>query len=266
VSAPPNARAKLGRVLIVAGSDSGGGAGIQADLRTVSALGGFGMTAVTALTAQNTLGVFGIHPVPPEFVAQQMRVVLDDIGADVIKIGMLANAEVARAVGEALSETKIPIVLDPVLVSSSGRALLDRAGIEILKSHLLLRANLVTPNLDECEVLVGLRPQDDATLRKAAQAFHSLGAAAILFKGGHGVGATSRDVLAQAGKDLAIFESPRQQTRHTHGTGCVLSTAIACGLAVDRTMEEAVREAHEFVQDAIRTAPGLGRGHGPLKL
>jgi len=199
-------------------------------------------------------------------VRAQIKVALGDIGADVIKIGMLANAEVARAVGEALSETKIPIVLDPVLVSSSGRALLDRAGIEILKSHLLLRANLVTPNLDECEVLVGLRPQDDATLRKAAQAFHSLGAAAILFKGGHGVGATSRDVLAQAGKDLAIFESPRQQTRHTHGTGCVLSTAIACGLAVDRTMEEAVREAHEFVQDAIRTAPGLGRGHGPLKL
>jgi hydroxymethylpyrimidine/phosphomethylpyrimidine kinase len=169
-------------------------------------------------------------------------------------------------VAESLGGIRAPVVLDPVLASSSGRALLDRAGIEILKSHLLLRTNLVTPNLDECEVLIGLRPQDDATLRKAAQAFHSLGVAAILFKGGHGAGATSRDVLAQAGEDLVTFESPRQQTRHTHGTGCVLSTAIACGLALGRPLEEAVREAHDFVQEAIRAAPGLGRGYGPLKL
>jgi hydroxymethylpyrimidine/phosphomethylpyrimidine kinase len=221
---------------------------------------------VTAVTAQDTEGVHAVKSLSPAMVHAQIEAALSDIGADAIKIGMLANAEIARVVAEALGEIQVPVVLDPVLVSSSGRGLLDGAGIEILKSHLLLRANLITPNLDECEVLVGLRPQDDTTLRKAAQAFHSLGAAAILFKGGHGVGATSRDVLAQAGKDLVILESPRQQTRHTHGTGCVLSTAIACGLALGETMEEAVRQAHQFVQDAIRTAPGLGRGHGPLKL
>jgi hydroxymethylpyrimidine/phosphomethylpyrimidine kinase len=252
--------------LIIAGSDSSAGAGLQADLKTAQRFGIYAQTVVTAVTAQDTESVHAVEAMPTAMVRAQIGAALSDIGADVIKIGMLANADVARAVAESIGEIRVPVVLDPVLVSSSGRALLDRAGIEILKSHLLLRANLVTPNLDECEVLVGLRPQDDATLRKAAQAFHSLGTAAILFKGGHGAGMTSRDVLAQAGKDLVIFESPRQETRHTHGTGCVLSTAIACGLTLGRTMEEAVREAHAFVQNAIRTAPGLGRGHGPLKL
>jgi hydroxymethylpyrimidine/phosphomethylpyrimidine kinase len=218
---------------------------------------------VTAVTAQDTDGVHAIEVMPPSLVRAQIATALDDIGADAVKIGMLANADIARTVAEALVEAKVPLVLDPVLVSSSGRPLLDRAGIEILKSHLLLRADLVTPNLDECEILVGIRPEDDAGIRKAAEAFASLGAASVPFKGGHGGGAVSRDVLVR-GKKLLAFESPRQQSLHTHGTGCVLSSAIACGLALGRTMEEAVREGHEFVQNAIRTAPGLGRGHGPL--
>ena len=218
------------------------------------------------MTAQDSDGVHAVEAMPPSLVKAQIAAALDDIGADAAKIGMLASAGVARAVAEALSGTKIPLVLDPVLVSSSGRSLLERDGLEILKSRLLPMAYLVTPNLDECEMLVGLRPRDDAGVRKAADAFTSLGAINILFKGGHGTGATVRDVLAQAGKKLVAFESTRQETRHTHGTGCVLSTAIACGLVLGLPLEDAARDAHAFVQNAIRTAPGLGRGHGPLNL
>ena len=254
------------RLLVIAGSDSSAGAGLQADLKTAQRFGLYAQTAVTAVTAQDTEGVHAVEAVAPDMVRAQIKAALEDIGADALKIGMLANAGIARAVAEALGETRMPIVLDPVLLSSSGRALLDQAGIEILKGRLLPRARLVTPNLDECERLIGLRPVDDGTSRKAAQAFASLGAGAVLFKGGHGAGPTSRDVLAQEGKDMVIFESPRQDTPHTHGTGCVLSTAIACGLALGQTLEDAVGEAHAFVQNAIRTAPGLGRGHGPLKL
>jgi hydroxymethylpyrimidine/phosphomethylpyrimidine kinase len=254
------------RLLVIAGSDSSAGAGLQADLKTAQRFGLYAQTAVTAVTAQDTEGVHAVEAMSPALVLAQIKAALNDIGADAIKIGMLANAGVARAVAEALSQTKLPIVLDPVLVSSGGQRLLDPAGIEILKSHILLRATLVTPNFDECEVLTGLRPENDATLHRAAEAFASLGAAAVLFKGGHGTGATSRDILMKAGKVLARFESPRQDATHTHGTGCVLATAIACGLALGRTLEDAVREAHDFVQSAIRTAPGLGRGHGPLNL
>ena len=254
------------RLLVIAGSDSSAGAGLQADLKTAQRFGVYAQTAVTAVTAQDTDGVRAVEALPPDMVRAQVKAALEDIGADAIKIGMLVNADIARAVAEALSGIKIPMVLDPVLVSSSGRALLDHAGIEILKSHLLLRADLVTPNLDECEVLVGVRPEDGASLHKAAQAFASLGAPNVLFKGGHGTGPTSRDVLAQVGKEMVPFELPRQNTRHTHGTGCALSTAIACGLALGHTMEEAVRQAHHFVQNAIRTAPRLGRGQGPLSL
>lgn len=252
------------RLLVIAGSDSSAGAGLQADLKTAQLFGVYAQTAVTAVTAQDTESVRVVEAMPPDLVRAQIEAALNDIGADAVKIGMLANAGIALAVAEALSEIRIPLVLDPVLVSSSGRVLLDRAGIEILKSHLLPRADLVTPNLDECEVLAGLRPEDDVALRKAGEVFASLGAAAILVKGGHGVGQTARDVLVQTGHELLTFESPRQNTRHTHGTGCALSTAIACGLALGRTMEDAVRTAHDFVQNAIRTAPGLGRGHGPL--
>jgi len=254
------------RLLVIAGSDSSAGAGLQADLKTAQFFGVYAQTAVTAVTVQDTSGVHATVAMPPEIVRDQIRAALDDIGADAIKIGMLANAAIAACVAEALLGTDIPLVLDPVLVSSSGMPLLDRAGIEILKSRLMPRAALVTPNLPECEALVGIRPEGDHAIAEAAQAFALLGAHHVLFKGGHGGGATVRDVLTGADGHSVIFQSPRQDTPHTHGTGCVLSTAIACGLAQGRPLAEAVKQAHAFVQNAIRTAPGLGRGHGPLNL
>jgi hydroxymethylpyrimidine/phosphomethylpyrimidine kinase len=254
------------RLLIIAGSDSSAGAGLQADLKTAQFFGVYAQTTVTAVTVQDTGGVHATVAMPPEIVRGQIRAALDDIGADAIKIGMLANAAIAAAVADALTGTDIPLVLDPVLVSSSGTPLLDAAGIEILKSRLLSRATLVTPNLPECEALVGIRPKDDHAIGEAAQAFALLGAHRVLFKGGHDEGAMARDVLTGADGQNLIFQSPRQQTRHTHGTGCVLSTAIACGLAQGLGLGEAVRRAHDFVQNAIRSAPGLGRGHGPLNL
>ena len=254
------------RLLIIAGSDSSAGAGLQADLKTAQNFGVYAQTAVTAVTAQDTGGVHAIQAMPPGIVRAQIHAALDDIGADAIKIGMLGDAAIAAAVADALAETDIPMVLDPVLVSSSGTALLDPAGLEILKRRLLPRALLVTPNLPECETLVGICPESDQAICQAIAAFAFFGSRQVLFKGGHGIGATVRDVLADADGRSMIFESPRQDTRHTHGTGCVLSTAIACGLAQGQVMGEAVAKAHAFVQNAIRSAPGLGRGHGPLNL
>jgi hydroxymethylpyrimidine/phosphomethylpyrimidine kinase len=256
----------IARLLVIAGSDSSAGAGLQADLKTAQRLGVYAQTAVTAVTVQDTKGVYAVEAMSLEIVRGQVKAALNDIGADAIKIGMLANAGIAAAVADALADTDIPLVLDPVLVSSSGMPLLDRPGIEILKSRLLPRALLVTPNAPECEVLVGVRPENDHAIQSAAQAFARLGARHVLFKGGHGDGATVRDVLIGPAGHSIVFESPRQDTRHTHGTGCVLSTAIACGLAQGQPMQEAVRRAHDFVQSAIRSAPGLGRGHGPLNL
>jgi len=264
VTAAPDAHAKLGRVLIVAGSDSGGGAGIQADLKTVSALGGFGMTAITALTAQNTLGVFGIHPVPPDFVAQQMRVVLDDIGADAIKIGMLGSAEVAEAVADVLDTVlSIPLVLDPVMISTSGSALLDAQGTVAMRDRLIPKALLLTPNLREAEALTGLTVDSLPTMEKAADRLLGLGARNVLIKGGHLDGDELIDLLiGEAGR--AEFRHVRVDTSNTHGTGCTLASAAAAGLARGTPLHEAVSQAHDYVQRAIRNAPGLGRGHGPL--
>jgi hydroxymethylpyrimidine/phosphomethylpyrimidine kinase len=254
------------RLLVIAGSDSSAGAGLQADLKTAQLFGVYAQTAVTAVTVQDTGGVHATLPMPPEIVRDQIRTALEDIGADAVKIGMLANAVIVAAVADALMGTDLPLVLDPVLVSSSGTPLLDQAGIEILKNRLMPRSALVTPNLPECEALVGIRPDDDHGIGNAVQAFALLGVHHVLFKGGHGGGATVRDVLTGTDGQKTIFQSPRQDTRHTHGTGCVLSTAIACGLAQGRPLAEAVKQAHAFVQNAIRTAPGLGRGHGPLNL
>jgi len=242
------------RLLVIAGSDSSAGAGLQADLKTAQHFGVYAQTAVTAVTVQDAS------------VSGQIRAALDDIGADAIKIGMLANAAIAAAVADALMGTTIPLVLDPVLVSSNGTPLLEPAGIEVLKSRLLPRAALVTPNFPECESLVGILPCDDRGIDETARAFALLGARQVLFKGGHGKDAMVRDVLVVADGQKVVFQSPRQDTRHTHGTGCVLSTAIACGLAKGAPLAEAVKQAHDFVQNAIRTAPGLGRGHGPLNL
>jgi hydroxymethylpyrimidine/phosphomethylpyrimidine kinase len=251
------------RLLIIAGSDSSAGAGLQADLKTAQAFGVYAQTAVTAVTAQDTNTVHAIHLLPPDLVRAQITAALNDIGADAIKIGMLGSAAIAAAVADALKDNDLPLVLDPVLLSTSGTALLDEAGIQILKTRLIPRATLLTPNLPEAEALTGILPKSDHALRNAAQAFRIMGAQNILFKGGHGEGNTVRDTLVM-GEKQTLFESPRQQTRHTHGTGCTLATAIACGLALGEALPEAIGKAHDYIQNAVRNAPGLGEGHGPL--
>ena len=251
------------RLLVIAGSDSSGGAGIQADLKTAQAFGVYAQTAVTAVTVQDTKGVAQVHALPPDVVKAQIEKALGDIGADAIKIGMLANGEIATAVADALEGVSLPLVLDTVLLSSSGAALLDEAGIEVLKGRLMRRATLVTPNLPEAEALTGIYPKSEHRLRNAAMVFKLLGANNVLFKGGHGEGAVLSDVLWSDGA-FTPFEASRQDTAHTHGTGCTLATAIACGLAQGVPLKDAVARAHAYVQTAIRTAPALGTGNGPL--
>jgi hydroxymethylpyrimidine/phosphomethylpyrimidine kinase len=254
-----------GRVLIVAGSDSGGGAGIQADIKAVTALGGFAMTAVTALTAQNSLGVFGIQAVPPDFVRQQMRLVLDDLGADCLKLGMLHSAELIRAVADEIAARApgTPLVVDPVMVAKGGAALLDPAALEDLKARLLPLATLVTPNLPEAALLVGFEVASLDDRRRAAAAILARGARAVLIKGGHGAEEPLVDLLVTA--DGAVeFTSPRISSRHTHGTGCTLASAIATGLAQGMALDPAVARARDYVLAAMRSAPGYGAGHGPL--
>jgi len=253
-----------GRVLIVAGSDSGGGAGIQADIKAVTALGGYAATAITALTAQNTLGVHGVLPVPPEFILLQINAVLDDIGADAVKTGMLGSAEAVQAVAAALGQRDgIPLVVDPVMVAKGGARLLDDPAVAALRRDLLPLATLLTPNVPEAEALTGLTITDHAAARRAAQALLDLGAAAVLLKGGHLRGAVVQDVLATSG-GMEVVESPRIETRHTHGTGCTLASAVATGLAQDMTLSDAVRRGAAYVHAAILAAPGFGAGHGPL--
>jgi hydroxymethylpyrimidine/phosphomethylpyrimidine kinase len=258
VSSPP-------RLLVIAGSDSSGGAGIQADLKTAQAFGVYAQTAITAVTVQNTLGVAGAHLVPPEIVRAQIIVCLSDIGADAIKTGMLGNAEMVEMVAATLAEhaPNIPLVVDPVMVAKGGSPLLDESAVAVLKKKLLPMAALVTPNLPEAEMLTGIYPQSEHRIRNAAMVFKMLRTENVLFKGGHGEGDVVRDVLWTGG-EFIDFDVPRQDTRHTHGTGCTLATAIACGLAQKLPLKEAVARAHAYVQQAIRNAPGLGQGHGPL--
>ena len=251
------------RLLIIAGSDSSGGAGIQADLKTAQAFGVYAQTAITAVTVQDTNGVKSVNPVEPEIVRAQIEAALNDIGADAIKIGMLGNGRIAAAVADVLEGSEIPLVLDTVLLSSSGAALLDEEGITVLKKRLMRRAALVTPNLPEAEVLTGIYPKSEHRLRNAAMVFKMLGSSDVLIKGGHGEGDVLHDVLWSRGEFITL-DAPRQDTLHTHGTGCTLATAIACGLAQGMALKDAVVRAHGYVQDAIRTAPGLGQGNGPL--
>jgi hydroxymethylpyrimidine/phosphomethylpyrimidine kinase len=253
------------RLLIIAGSDSGGGAGIQADIKTASAFGVFAMTAVTAVTAQNTRRVKSVHLVPPAIVAEQIAATLSDIGADAIKIGMLGNAAIVKAVAGALRKhaKKIPIVLDPVMISTSGHALLAKDAVAALKKELFPLATLVTPNIPEAKALAGLRGSKRAHAEEAARALIAMGAKAALIKGGHATSSTIDDVMVWRG-GVEVYAFPRIKTRHTHGTGCALSTAIACGLAEGWSLPLAAGKAREFVQKAILTAPGLGKGHGPL--
>jgi len=254
-----------GRVLIVAGSDSGGGAGIQADIKTVTMLDAFAATAITALTAQNTEGVHGVLPIDPAFIRQQMEVVLDDIGADAIKTGMLHDAAVIDTVAAVLAERAplTPLVLDPVMVAKGGAPLIQPEAIDALKTRLLPRATVLTPNLPEAEILCGRKIADVLAMRKAARSLLALGCGAVLLKGGHLAGDIVHDVLAtRAG--FEEWTSPRIDTRHTHGTGCTLASAIAAGLAQGMEVVAAVARARDYVQRAIASAPRLGHGHGPL--
>ncbi len=254
-----------GRVLVIAGSDSGGGAGIQADIKTITALGAFAATAITALTAQNTLGVHGVLPIPPDFVRQQIEVVLSDIGADVIKIGMLGDVATIATVCDALGAlaADLRVVLDPVMVAKGGHALLAAEAVDILRRRLLPLSSVITPNLPEAEALTGLPVRAEADMRAAAAAILAMGVPAVLLKGGHLESDTVVDLLA-TGAGMEAFAAPRIATRHTHGTGCTTASAVAAGLAQGLTLGEAVIRARLYVRAAIETAPGLGQGHGPL--
>jgi hydroxymethylpyrimidine/phosphomethylpyrimidine kinase len=254
-----------GRVLIVAGSDSGGGAGIQADIKAVTAMGGFAATAITALTAQNTEGVHGVLAVDPAFIAQQIEVVLTDIGADALKTGMLHSAEVIATVAAAFAghAPGVPLVVDPVMIAKGGHRLLQSEAETALRDLLLPMAALLTPNLPEAEALVGFPVRVEADMRRAAERLAALGAKAVLVKGGHLEGDRVIDLLFHDGR-FDRFEDARIASRSTHGTGCTLASAIAAGLAQKMSLGDAVARARTYVRRAIETAPGYGRGHGPL--
>ena len=252
-----------GRVLVVAGSDSGGGAGIQADIKTITALGGYAMTAITALTAQTTEGVFGIHEVPADFVSDQIRLVLRDLGADCVKIGMLHRPDVIDAVADALQAeaSGVPVVVDPVMVAKGGHALLTPDAVVSLRRRIVSMADVLTPNIPEAETLVGESEIQGSAL---AERVLELGPTAVLLKGGHAEGPTVVDILVERRRDPYVLESPRITSTNTHGTGCTLASAIAVGFAQGLNVRAAVERARTYVQEAIRRAPGYGRGHGPL--
>ena len=254
-----------GRVLICAGSDSGGGAGIQADIKTVTALGGFATTAITALTAQNTMGVSSIIEVPINFLLEQIRVVLSDLGADCIKTGMLHNVQVIEAVSEAIEKDggKKYLVVDPVMVAKGGHELLELSALHALKSHMIVRADLLTPNIPEAELLTGLEISDIDTMRRAAYAILEMGSKAVLLKGGHLKDETLTDILVTKDGEKT-YSGPRLLTKHTHGPGCSMASAVATGIAQGDTLEMAVQRAKAYVFTAIKTAPQFGKGHGPL--
>ncbi|WP_297514831.1 bifunctional hydroxymethylpyrimidine kinase/phosphomethylpyrimidine kinase [uncultured Caulobacter sp.] len=263
-----------GRVLVIAGSDSGGGAGIQADIKTITALGGYAATAITAVTVQNTLGVTGVHPIPLDVIAAQARAVLDDIGADALKTGMLGDAGVVETVAAAIDHAQttraggVPAVVDPVMVAKGGAPLLAQAAIGAVKRLMIPRAALLTPNAPEAAALTGLTVETTDDLRRAGEALLAMGARAVLMKGGH-VALSERggervvDVLMTPGGETT-FEGERIETRHTHGTGCTLASACAAGLAQGLSLEAAVARAWNYVHEAMLRAPGFGAGHGPL--
>lgn len=252
------------RILAIAGSDSSGGAGIQADIKTITMLGGYAMTAVTAITAQNTVGVQGIAGIAPEMVAQQIASCIDDIGVDAVKIGMLSSPEVIAAVAGALEGVTAPIVLDPVMIATSGAVLVGADAVAALRETLFPRAALITPNLPELAALAGRALASHETMVVAAMELAAATGAAVLAKGGHADSATITDVLIVPGAAPVSFTHARIDTPHTHGTGCTLSSAIATLLGRGETLPEAVRQARDFVLRAIQAAPGYGAGSGPL--
>lgn len=254
-----------GRVMIIAGSDSGGGAGIQADIKTVTALGGFAMTAITALTVQNTTGVFDVHPVPQKFIAGQISKTVSDLGVDAWKTGMLGGRDTLETVAEALHEygSDQPIVVDPVMFAKGGHALLAVDAIDAMKSLMVPLAALLTPNAPEAERLSGTEVASLTGQRRAAERLLRAGARAVLVKGAHVSGARFTDLLATHDGEV-FFEAERIDTTSTHGTGCTLASAIAALLAQGECLEEAVERGRAYVREAILAAPGFGKGHGPL--
>jgi hydroxymethylpyrimidine/phosphomethylpyrimidine kinase len=249
--------------LTIAGSDPSAGAGVQADLKTFTALGVYGVTAITALTVQNTEGVIAVHPVEPATVAAQIDAVVEDLGAHATKIGMLGNAAIVEAVAQCIDRHGLAnVVLDTVLRATAGPRLIDADGAAAIRTLLLPRARVVTPNLAEAAALTGIEVTDLTTMRRAAAALLALGAQCVVVTGGHLEGRPV-DVFADA-EGTVELEGERVETRHSHGTGCTFSAALAAGLALGDTPVDAARRAKTFVTHALRTTPGLGRGRGPL--
>lgn len=252
------------RALTIAGSDSGGGAGIQADLKTFAAHGVYGTSAITAVTAQNTLGVIGVHVLPAEFVTAQIEAVTSDIGCDAVKTGMLATAAIVEAVAAAIEQLELPnLVVDPVMVAKGGDRLLADDAVHALRSVLLRLAHVVTPNVQEAEVLAGMEVRSLGDAREAARRILRFGPAAVLIKGGHLPGDTITDLLVDGSREIEIT-GPRVRGPHTHGTGCTLAAAIAARLALGDSLEDAARRGHAYVAEAMRHGIDVGTGHQPL--
>jgi hydroxymethylpyrimidine/phosphomethylpyrimidine kinase len=265
VTAKTRTEGPKGRVLVIAGSDSGGGAGVQADVKTVTALGGYASTAITAITVQNTLGVADVIAVEPRTVRAQMQAVLSDIGADVLKTGMLGDTRLIEMLAEAFADLArgVPRVIDPVMVATSGDSLLPREAVDAVRRLMVPGATVVTPNAREAEVLTGKSVESVDGQRRAGDRLLEMGAVSALVKGGHVAGDVIVDVLAtQTGE--VFFEGPRIDTQSTHGTGCTLASGIAAGLARGLLLAQAVGLARGYLIEAIRRAPGYGKGHGPL--
>lgn len=252
------------KVLIIAGSDPSGGAGIQADIKTVTLLGGYAMTAITALTVQNTMGVTGVMAVPPETIKAQAFACLEDIGADAIKTGMLGDVAVMEAVADILGTSEAFKVIDPVMIAKGGHPLLPNDAVEALKAIMLPRADLLTPNAPEAAALVGFEVENEDDMRRAGEALLTMGVRNVLIKGGHVEGPKVVDFLFTQDQ-VARFEDERIDTPHTHGTGCTLASACAALYRPERSLTETVQMARDYVVGAILTAPGLGKGHGPLR-
>lgn len=255
------------RLLTIAGSDSGGGAGIQADIKTFSALGCYGMSAITALTAQNTIGVRAIHAIPPQMLREQIDAVVEDIGVDAVKIGMLHAPDIVQVVAEAIDKHQLAqVVLDPVMIATSGAMLIENEAVQALVQHLFHRVQLITPNLDEAGLLVGHTLKNEADMEAAADQLLHLGARAVLIKGGHLSGDTVADLFVSSKAQKWWLRSARIHSPNTHGTGCTLSSAIAAYLALGVPLQPAIEKSHAFIRQALQAGANVrtGSGSGPL--
>jgi hydroxymethylpyrimidine/phosphomethylpyrimidine kinase len=252
------------RALTIAGSDSGGGAGIQADLKTFAAYGVYGLSALTALTAQNTMGVAGVHPVPAEFVTLQIETVTSDIGCDAVKTGMLATAAIVEAVAACVEALELPnLVVDPVMIAKGGDRLLDADAVHAMRATLLRLAHVVTPNVPEAETLANMTIRSTDDMREAARRILRLGPGAVIIKGGHLAGDTADDLMLDRDHET-LLSAPRLHVRNTHGTGCTFASAVAAGLALGESLDTAARSAKEYVTQAMAHGVDVGKGHQPL--